>query len=67
MNILSFSDIAVQRRILLMSEHVKDQVIDQVKSSGPFALELDESTDVSFCAQLTAFVHTFTMVSFCAL
>ena len=35
-----------------MSKHIKDQVIDEVKSAGPFALQLDESTDVSFCAQL---------------
>ena len=55
--ILSFSDNAVHRRISLMSEHIKDQVIDQMKSAGPFALQLDESTGVSFCAQLTAFVR----------
>ena len=39
-----------------MSVHIKNQVIDQVKSTGLFALQLDESTDVSFFAQLTAFV-----------
>ena len=67
LNILSFSDNAMQHKISLMSEHIKNQVIDQVKSTGPFALQLDESTDVSFCAQLKAFVRIFTMVSFCAL
>ena len=67
LNILSFSDNAVQRRISLMSEYIKDQVIDQMKSAGPFALQLDESSDDWFCAQLTAFVRTFTIVSFCAL
>ena len=66
LNILSFSDNAVQRRISLMSEHIKDQVIDQMKSTGPFAMQLDEFSDDWFCAQLTAFVRTFTMVSFCA-
>ena len=35
-----------------MSEHIKDQVIDQVKSAGPFALQLDESTDVLFAHDL---------------
>ena len=45
LNILSFSDNAMQRRILVMSEHIKNQVIDQIKSTGPFALQLDESTD----------------------
>ena len=52
LNIPSFSDNAVQHGISLMSKHIKDQVIDEVKSAGPFALQLDESTDVSFCAQL---------------
>ena len=40
-----------------MSEDIKDQVIDQLKSAGPFALQLNESTDVSSCAQLIAFVR----------
>ena len=57
LNIPSFSDIAMQRKISLMSKHIKDQVIDQKKSAGLFALQLDEFTDVSFCAQLTAFVR----------
>ena len=57
LNVLSLSDNTVQRRISLMSEDIKDQVIDQLKSAGPFALQLDESTDVSSCAQLIAFVR----------
>ena len=40
-----------------MSVHIKNQVIDQVKSTGLFAPQLNESTDVSFFAQLTAFVR----------
>ena len=39
------------------SEDIKNQVIDQMKSAGLFALQLDESTDVSSCAQLIAFVR----------
>ena len=39
-----------------MSEHIKEQVIDQVKSNSPFIVQLDESTDV-FCTLLTAFVR----------
>ena len=39
-----------------MSECIRNQVIDQMKSAGPFALGLDDSTDGSFCAQLTVFV-----------
>ena len=56
LNILSLSVDAVQRRISLMSKHIKDQVIDQMKSSGPFALQLDKSTYVLFWTQVTAFV-----------
>ena len=50
-------DNTVQRRISLMSEDIKNQVIDQMKSAGLFALQLEESTDVSSCAQLIAFVR----------
>ena len=50
-------DNTVQRRISLMSEDIKNQVIDQMKSAGSFALQLEESTDVSSCAQLIAFVR----------
>jgi len=39
-----------------MSEDIKDQVIDKLKSAGLFALQLDESTDVSSCAELIAFI-----------
>ena len=55
LNIPSLSDNAVQRRILLMDEN-KDQVIDLSKSARLFALQLEESIDVLFCAELIAFV-----------
>ena len=38
LNILSLSDNTVQRRISLMSEDIQNQVIDQMKSAGSFAL-----------------------------
>ena len=57
LNVLSLSDNTVQRRIFLMSEDIHNQVIDQMKSAGSFALQLDESTDISSCAQLIAFVR----------
>ena len=57
LNIPSLSVNSVQPRISLMSEHIKNQVIDQVKSTSLFALQLDESTDVSSFAQLTAFAR----------
>ena len=47
LNVLSLSDNTVQRRIFMMFEDIKNQVIDQMKSAGLFALQLDESTDVS--------------------
>ena len=40
-----------------MSEDIKDQVIKQFEVSGPVAPQLDEFTDASSCAQLTAFVR----------
>ena len=57
LSVLSLSDCAVQRRISVMSEDIRSQVIDQMKSAGSFALQLDESTDISSCAQLIAFVR----------
>ena len=57
LNVLSHSDNTVQCRISLMSEDIQNQVIDQMKSAGSFALQLDESTDISSCAQLIAFVR----------
>ena len=57
LNVLSVSDNTVQRSISLMSEDIQNQVIDQMKSAGSFALQLDESTDISSCAQLIAFVR----------
>ena len=56
-NIPSFSVNSVQRRISLMSEYIKDQVIDQMKSTSSFALQLDEYTDVLSFPVLTAFVR----------
>ena len=45
--LLSLSDNTVQRRITMMSEDIKDQVIDEMKSAWSFSLQIDESTDVS--------------------
>ena len=56
LNILSLSDNKVQRRISQMSEDIKNQIIHPIKLPGSFALQLDETTDVSSCAQLIAFV-----------
>ena len=57
LNVLSLSDNTVQRRISLTFDKIKNQVVDQMKSAGSFALQVDKSTDVSFCAQLIGFVR----------
>ena len=40
-----------------MAEDMTDQVTDQLTLARSFAPQLDESTDISTCAQLIAFVH----------
>ena len=40
-----------------MGIDIIEQVADKLKDSGTFALQLDESTDVSGKAQLIAFVR----------
>ena len=47
LNALSISDNTVQRRIVDMADDIKSQI----------CLQLDESTDVSSCAQLIVYVH----------
>ena len=41
-----------------MFNDIKSQVVQQIKDApfGLFAIQLDESTDVSSCAQLMVFV-----------
>ena len=57
LNILSIWIKTVQHWVSLMSEHIKDQVIDRVKSVGPFALRKDESKDVLRTAFYTRALH----------
>ena len=57
LNVLSLSDNTVRRRISLMFDKIKNQVIDQMKSAGSFAPQVDEPTGVLFCAQLIGFVR----------
>ena len=57
---IPLSDNAVQRRIALMANDIKEQVVTEVKDKalfGLFALQLDESTHVSSAPQLKAFVR----------
>ena len=52
------SNNATQRRIKDMSDDIKSQIVQQIKDAplGLFAIQLDESTDVSSCAQLMIYV-----------
>ena len=53
----------VQRRIALMANDIKEQVVTEVKDKalfGLFALQLDESTDVSSASQLMTFARYVT-------
>ena len=56
---IALSDTTVARRIEEMSKDIKDQVTSEIKAAqfGLFALQLDESTDVSSCSQLLVFVR----------
>ena len=51
------SNDTVKNRIKSMSCDIKDQVIETIKKSGQFSLQLDESTDVSDDAQLLTYVR----------
>lgn len=53
---ISLSNNTMQRRILDMSADVKEQVLNEIKASPLFSFQVDESTDVSSCAQLLVFV-----------
>lgn len=56
---ISLSNDTVKRRINEMSDDIQEKVIQEIKSSstGMFAIQLDESTDLSSCAQLLVFVR----------
>ena len=49
---ISLSNDTVKGRIDEMAQDIKDQVLDQVRASPVFAIQLDETTDVAQCSQL---------------
>ena len=54
---IPISNDSVKRRIMDMAVDVEEQVIEQVKKWKYFAMQLDESTDWSNCANLVRFVR----------
>ena len=58
LNSISLSNNTIQRRIEEMSVDILQQVINDIcRSENGFAIQLDESTDVTNCAQLLIFVR----------
>ena len=55
--LLSLSDNTVKRRIDAMADNVLDQLIQDVKASRFYAIQLDESTDIANVANLLAYIR----------
>ncbi|XP_050058609.1 zinc finger BED domain-containing protein 5-like [Aphis gossypii] len=56
-NKISLSNNTIKNRIEDMSKNILDTVLNEIKSSSFFALQLDESTDVASCSQLLVYVR----------
>ena len=54
---ISLSNNTIKRRISDMAKGVTVQVVQEIKGSPMFSFQLDETTDVSLCAQLLVFVR----------
>ena len=54
---ISLSNDTVKKRISEMSQDILLQVVEEVRSSPLFSMQLDESTDISSCAQLLVYAH----------
>ncbi|KAM3835905.1 zinc finger BED domain-containing protein 5-like [Diretmus argenteus] len=57
LDVIPMSDNTIQRRISDMAADVKEQVLDAIRESHFFSIQLDESTDVANCAQLMVYVR----------
>ena len=56
---ISLSNGTVHRRIIDMADDILEQVVDEIKAApqGIFALQVDETTDVTHLAQLDVYVR----------
>ena len=54
---ISLSNDTTKSRIHEMSENIKSKVISKINSSPVFALQLDETTDVSNLSQLLVYIR----------
>jgi hypothetical protein len=57
LNMVPLSNDTIQRRIVEMSIDINEQLIDRIKNSGQFSMQLDETTDTNKCAQLMTYVR----------
>lgn len=57
---IPLSDNTIERRINDMAVDIREQLVEKLKESPYFALQFDESTDVSGCAQFMVFVRFVT-------
>jgi hypothetical protein len=61
-NKIPMSDNTISRRITLMSNDIESIVMEKLKKKSYFALQVDESTDISGKAQLLAFIRLWMKV-----
>ena len=54
---IPMSDNTISRRISVMSQDIESQVIANIKTAKCFAIQLDESTDITGKGQLLTFIR----------
>ncbi|XP_066952485.1 protein FAM200C-like [Macrobrachium rosenbergii] len=57
LNTVPLSARVIKERISILAENVREQVISSVKKSKEFAIQLDETTDVSSNSQLMVYIR----------